>query len=190
MRALLSLRAVEDQAANEAAPLDFSALAREHEPALRSVALRLCRGPSDAQDLVQDTLERALRNAASLPGHGNLRAWLLAILRNRFIDSCRRRSRETSRVSPEQLEDTAAANDPEPEPAWASITHEQVRAALEKLPGEFRAVYQLHAIEHRSYAEISAELRIPKATVGTRLLRARKRLKALLIPDSAEEDQE
>src|SRR5438876_6020104 len=95
--------------AGQTAVPDFETLARDHEPVLRSVALRLCRGPSDAQDLVQDTLERALRSWSALSRHDNLRAWLLAILRNRFIDSCRRRAHESRTVPPEELAETPAA---------------------------------------------------------------------------------
>src|SRR5258708_7232054 len=156
--------------------MDFESLARDHGPALRSVALRLCRGPSDAQDLVQDTLERALRRFPNVPEHGNLRAWLITILRNRFIDYCRQRSRESG-VQIDEMQVEAPVS--QPEPKWAAITQEQVGEALAQLPEEFRKVYELHAIERKSYAEIALALGMPKATVGTRLLRARLRLREL-----------
>ena len=54
------------------------------------------------------------------------------------------------------------------------------RAAVSSLGGDFRLIYQLHAFEGQSYDQIASGLAIPKATVGTRLLRARKKLKALL----------
>lgn len=168
----------------------FEDLAREHGPVLRSVALRLCRNPSDAQDLVQDTLERALRSFQSLPAGANLRAWLIAILRNRFIDSCRKHSKEAPHPDASEIAEVTPAQVPEPEPRWASITPEQVKAALSQLPEEFRAVYTLHAIERKAYSEIAARLGIPKATVGTRLLRARQKLKALLLPGLGEEEAE
>jgi RNA polymerase sigma-70 factor, ECF subfamily len=164
---------------------DFEELAREHGPALQRVALRLCRGPSDAQDLVQDTLERALRHFREGVREENLKAWLLTILRHRFVDQCRRKGREVQ--APENAPEPASP-EPEPEPAWAAITTGQVREALQRLPQEFRTVYELHAIERRSYAEIAETLRIPKATVGTRLIRARRKLKAILMPESGEEE--
>jgi RNA polymerase sigma-70 factor, ECF subfamily len=165
----------------------FEELAREHGPALHRVALRLCRGPSDAQDLVQDTLERALRHFQDGVREENLKAWLLTILRHRFVDQCRRRGREVP--APENAPEPVAV-EPEPEPAWAAITTEQVREALQRIPQEFRTVYELHAIERRSYADIAETLRIPKATVGTRLIRARRKLKAILMPDTGEETEE
>jgi len=59
--------------------------------------------------------------------------------------------------------------------------------SVPRLPEDFREVYRLHALEGRYYEEISAQLRIPKATVGTRLIRARRKLRDLLMPSTVEE---
>ena len=167
--------------------LDVAALVREHESALRATALRLCRDSAEASDLVQDTFERALRSRDKLRPGSNLRAWLLTILRHLFIDRCRRSSREPrSELKLELLDTGAAIPEPEAEPSWAVITEAQLRAAVDRLSEEFRSVYLLHAIEGRSYAEISARLGIPGATVGTRLIRARRKLKILLQDHLAE----
>jgi RNA polymerase sigma-70 factor (ECF subfamily) len=161
----------------------FAAFIREHESALQGTALRLCGNPTDARDLVQDTLERGLRNLARYKPGTDGRAWLLTILHHIFIDRCRSRTRERrADVSAEDVEERVAAPEAEAQPGWASISPEQLREALEKIPEEFRLVYQLHALEGRSYIEISERLGIPKATVGTRLIRARRRLKELLLP--------
>jgi RNA polymerase sigma-70 factor, ECF subfamily len=161
--------------------LDVAGLVREHEAALRATAMRLCRDATDAGDLVQDTFERALRSRDRLRPGSNLRAWLLTILRNLFIDRCRRSAREPrSELKLELIDSGAAMPEPEAEPRWASITVVQLRGAVEQLPEEFRSVYLMHALEGRSYAEISTKLGIPGATVGTRLIRARRKLKALL----------
>jgi RNA polymerase sigma-70 factor (ECF subfamily) len=171
------------------APETFGEHARAHEPALRAVALRLCRSPSDAHDLVQDALERGLRNYDRLPPGSNVRAWLVSILRNRFIDSCRRGLREVN-DDDGAAERLPAPEADEPEPTWARITSDELRAAVGKLREEFRLVYQLHALEGRSYQDIAEQLGIPKATVGTRLIRARRKLKALLLPHLAHEEEE
>ena len=160
----------------------FAALARAHEPSLRAVALRLCRSQSDAHDLVQDCLERGLRGWQKLPPDSNVRAWLLSILRNRFIDACRRGSRDKAEDDSVDAENLPGPQAPEAEPEWAKITSLQLRDAVERLPQDFRVVYELHALEGRSYVEISERLRIPKATVGTRLIRARRKLRDLLLP--------
>ncbi len=148
---------------------------------MRAVALRLCRSQSDAHDLVQDALERALKSYARLPEGSNARAWLISILRNRFIDSCRRSVREKLDEGV-TLEALPAPEEQEAAPGWASITTDDLAAAVDKLSEEFRVVYQLHALQGRSYNEIAARLGIPKATVGTRLIRARRKLRDLLLP--------
>lgn len=161
---------------------------REHQQALHATALRLCGNAADARDLVQDTLERGLRSFDRYRPGTNGRAWLLTILTNLFIDQCRARTREPrAPVGAEDVEATVAAPETPAEPGWFQITTEQVQAAMTHLGEEFRAVYHLHAIEQRSYAEIATRLGINKATVGTRLLRARRRLKELLLPMAQEE---
>jgi RNA polymerase sigma-70 factor (ECF subfamily) len=165
----------------------FGAFIREHESALHATAMRLCGNPTDARDLVQDTLERGLRSLDRYKPGTDGRAWLLTILHHIFIDRCRSRTRERrADVSAEQVEERVAAPEAEALPAWAAISPEQLQAALEKVPEEFRLVYRLHALEGRSYIEISERLGIPKATVGTRLIRARRRLKELLMPTATE----
>jgi RNA polymerase sigma-70 factor (ECF subfamily) len=153
-------------------------IAREHQPVLFAYAMRLCGHPNDARDLVQDTFERALRFLASGRPIDNERAWLLSILHNAFADSRRRRARR-----PEQpLDDAPEPAHPEPEalPGWARITRADLEAAVAQLDEEFRVVYRRHALEGRSYGELAAELGIPVNTVGTRLVRARRKLRDIL----------
>lgn len=167
----------------------FAELVREHEPVLRSIALRLCRDPAEARDLVQDSLERALKGFTRLQPGSNTRSWLASILRNRFIDLCRRGTHAPRQLPDlDQVADTTAPEQAEPEPAWAAITQEQLRAAVDSLGEEFRSVYLLHAIEGRSYVEIAEKLGIHKATVGTRLLRARRKLRERLAPHLPEQE--
>ncbi len=156
------------------------ALHRDHEAALRGFALRLSRCPTDADDLVQETLVRALAGWNGLAPGTNTRSWLLSILYHAFIDRCRRATLEGRQLSAEGLAQRLPAPEPEPEPAWATVGLAEVEHALETLDAPFRDVYRLHA-DGRSYEQIAAELAIPRATVGTRLRRARGKLKALLF---------
>lgn len=160
---------------------DLSWLARDHEEALRAFARRLCRNRSDADDLVQDTLARAMTSLATLKPATNARSWLMSILHNLFIDSCRKQSSRGQGVALDEVAHELPAGEPDPEPAWATLGHDDVNAALRQLDVGFREVYRLHA-QGQSYEQIAKALEIPKATVGTRLLRARKKLKALLFP--------
>jgi RNA polymerase sigma-70 factor (ECF subfamily) len=154
-------------------------LVRDHQAALEAFALKLCGNPPDAHDLVQDTFERALRKLATLQPGTNERAWLFTILHNLFIDRCRRKQRDPASANVAEL-DLPSPGEPEPPPAWTRLGAAEVRAAVAQLDDEFRRVYELHALEGRSYQEIAAALAIPQNTVGTRLLRARKKLKSIL----------
>jgi RNA polymerase sigma-70 factor (ECF subfamily) len=162
-------------------PPELAQLAREHEGALRSVALRLCAGnQAEAADLVQDTFERAMRQLHRFEPGSNARAWLCTILRHLFIDRCRAPAARTLPV--DNLELAAPVPEREREPVWAQITREQLGAAVERLEPEFRVVYDLATVENLSYPEIGTRLGLPKNTVGTRLMRARQKLRAMLMP--------
>jgi RNA polymerase sigma-70 factor (ECF subfamily) len=156
----------------------FVQAVREHETLLTGIARRLCGNDADAADLVHDTYERALRAWDRYADRGNLRSWMVAILNNLFIDRCRKTRRTPRTETLENLE--LAAPEPAAPPAWSNVTDQQVTAALATIGSEFRRAYELHALG-RSYDEIALELNIAKATVGTRLIRARKKLKDALL---------
>lgn len=165
---------------------EFHRSLREHELPLQALALRLCRSRADAGDLVQDTFERALRRRAQYEPGTNLRAWLCTILHHLFLDRCRARSRGPTHAN---LDDVVLpAPEPAREPAWATLTRDDVLAALARLDPDFRSVYQLHTLDGMPYTEIAARLGIPKATVGTRLARARRKLRDLLLPARAADE--
>lgn len=153
---------------------------RDHEAVLRGIALRLCGNQADADDLVQETYERALKAFASYSDRGNLRSWLATILNNLFIDRCRKARRTPRTEEIDELE--VATPEQAAPPAWAQVTPAQIADALARIGDEFRSVYELHTAG-RSYDEIAAKLKIPKNTVGTRLVRARKKLKEILSRD-------
>ena len=149
-------------------------------PVLLALARRMCASDADAADVVHDALESALQSGDRLRSVDNLQAWLVTILHRRMIDLFRRREREQLGDPPEEPEptqDVVAAD----APLWTRIDGEQLRAAVERLEPEFRTVFVLHAFERRSYRDIAAALGIPQNTVGTRLLRARRKLRALLL---------
>lgn len=170
----------------DAAAAEFHLSLREHEPALRGLAQRLCRNPADAGDLVQDTFERALQRRAQYQPGTNLRAWLCTILHHLFLDRCRARHRGPQHAPLDEV--ALPAPEPASEPAWAALTRDDVVAAVARLEPDFRSVYQLHSLEGVPYQEIAARLGIPKATVGTRLARARRKLRDLLMPARAADE--
>jgi RNA polymerase sigma-70 factor (ECF subfamily) len=143
---------------------------------LSAIAHRLCGNRHDADDLVQDTIERALRAGDSYTEHGTRIGWLATILRNRFRDHHRTARRHGIMIGDVERQ---AAPEPAAPVGWEHITAAQVAQAIALLPAPFRRVYELHANGH-AYTAISNELGIPVNTVGTRLARARCKLKVLL----------
>ena len=158
--------------------IDVAELAREFAQPLEAYALALCGNEQDAQDLVQQTFERALSlQRAQLPRQ-NRRAWLFTVLRHLFLDSLRRQASAPRRV------DIDLGGVPEvehePAPAWQDLSAVDVREAMALLDEPFAAPFCLHALEGRSYADIARELGVPVNTVGTRILRARRKLRVVL----------
>lgn len=163
---------------------DASAMFLQHREVLQGVAMRLCGNVDDANDLMQDTYERVVR-AASREVPDNPRAWLITVMHNLFLDQCRQKRRRPRLVS---IEDEAEVPEPvaEAEPAWATISPAQLEAALAQLDPRFREVYELHCLSGASYEEIARQLNIPRNTVGTRLARARRKVRELLRAQMSE----
>ena len=150
---------------------------REHWHYVVGMARRIGRGRLDPEDLAQDVFERWTRAAPRLPPTTNPLAWMTVVLRRLAIDQLRRR-----RVSPEAAGDGGwlPAAERDAAPWWLELETADVTRVLGELPASQRAAFQLFALEGKSYDEIARELQIAKATVGVRLLRARRRIKQLL----------
>ena len=162
----------------------FAAAVTSHEDVLTAIARRLCKNAADGDDLLHDTYEKALRAWDRYDDRGNLRAWLIAIMNNLFIDRCRKAKRTPAQDDVTTLE--VAAPEPTTPPTWTRVDVEQVRRALATIGEDFRVVYELHTIHGKSYDQIAAQLGIAKNTVGTRLIRARHKLKTALLAELGE----
>lgn len=156
----------------------------EQLPVVRAVARNLVRDPQEVEDLVQDVFEKALRSIDRLDLAHNPRGWMVTILQNLHIDRCRQRARMRPHVPCDELP-IAGPEAHDDAPIWAAITTDDVRRAAANLPDDLRDVYTMFALDGRSYIEVAEALGIPKATVGTRLSRARAKLKELLIGELA-----
>lgn len=153
-------------------------LTREHGAYLRGLARKLCRSQLDPEDLVQDVLEKTLRSP--IPPGANDRAWLARVMHNLFIDKIRRRQARREDLTDSVEEVGAPADD---RLWWETITEDEVRAQVARLPEEQRATFELFAFAGASYDEIAARLKIAKATVGTRILRARQKIREQLTKE-------
>ena len=137
-------------------------------PNLRRYARALVGDRDSADDLVQDTLERAVRKF-HLWRPGDLRAWLFSIMHNVFVNELRSR-----RIPASQEVDENLAGDDDPSGATALRDLERGLAALS---AEQREVLLMVGLEDMSYAQVSRALGVPMGTVMSRLSRAREKLR-------------
>ncbi|MFW7342588.1 sigma-70 family RNA polymerase sigma factor [Pollutimonas sp. H1-120] len=153
-------------------------------PVLRRYARALTGNAAWADDLVQDTAERALNKRLKWRAGSNLKAWLLTMLRNLYIDQLRKQ-RETG-------------GDGNEFPGLAGEAYQEqvdglflrdVQRALYLLPIDQREVLLLVGLEELSYQEAASVLDIPRGTVMSRLSRARERMHSLLSGDDAGEQK-
>ncbi len=145
-------------------------------PELRGRALRLCGNAATADDLVQDTIERALRFRAQYEMGTNLRAWAYQILFSVFVTRYRRCRREKNALRDLTIDPNAwtrPARDLSPSDYGLTRT---TRSKLDAMPDTFRTVIELVDLEERSYREAADRLKIPVGTVMSRLHRGRKLL--------------
>lgn len=133
----------------------------------------------EAEDLVQESYTKALRGFSGFQVGTNFRAWMFRILRNTFLTS---RSGLKSASFDEQEVESIASNHPTPETMLIhEADREMVQQALTTLAVPFREILLLCEVEGMSYAEIAQVLAIPTGTVMSRLYRARKALRSLLL---------
>jgi RNA polymerase sigma-70 factor, ECF subfamily len=149
-------------------------------PQLRRYARALTGDPAWADDLVQDTAERALVRQRAFRAGSNLRAWLFTILRNIYIDQLRAR-REIA-----VDDETAPWRSLEAPPTEVDgLVLRDVQHALYHLPVEHREVLLLIGVEELTYQEASDVLGVPIGTVMSRLSRAREHMRLLIAGEPA-----
>ncbi len=162
----------------------FEREALVHLDALYRVALRLTANPSDADDLVQETMLKAFRAWDQYEKGTNAKGWLLTILRHAFINEYRRRTRHPENVDLDTIEPFAVfgeIQDEDPQGAFFDkIVDDEVLKAIDQLPETFRETLVLSDVEGMSYQEIAKILEIPVGTVKSRLFRARQALQGKL----------
>jgi RNA polymerase sigma-70 factor (ECF subfamily) len=155
----------------------FEAQALPHLDAAYNLARWLSRSPADADDIVQDAMLRAFRAFDGFRG-GDIKAWLLTIVRNcsRNVGSDTKRRGHTP--LPEEDANPLVSPDASPEMlAMRASESRKLDEAIALLPNEFREVLILREIEDMSYREIAEVTGVPIGTVMSRLARARAMLK-------------
>ncbi|MCA9593488.1 MAG: RNA polymerase sigma factor [Myxococcales bacterium] len=154
-----------------------------HLPSLHARALKLCLNATEAQDLVQDTVERALRFESSYQPGTNLRAWAQQVLFSVFVTRCRKNRRER-RALEVLTTDPCAWTRPDASPAMVALSP-RVERAISELPEAFESVVRLVDLAELSYKDAAERLGIPVGTVMSRLFRGRRLLAAVLDNEPA-----
>jgi RNA polymerase sigma-70 factor (ECF subfamily) len=168
---------------------DFENRVIGHMDAMYSVAVRLTRNATDAQDLMQDAVVRALRFRDKFQEGTYLKAWLLTILRNTFINDYRKRARR-----PTMVEWTGAEVMPnmkaDPDMGYypdelksknvLELLDDDIRSAVEALPEGHRDTVIMADLKSMSYKDIAEEMNCPLGTVMSRLHRGRRLLRETL----------
>jgi RNA polymerase sigma-70 factor (ECF subfamily) len=155
---------------------------------LYATALRLTRNRADAEDLVQDTIVKALRFADKFVPGTNLRAWLYTILHNTWRNNRRDAARAAVDVDSERVEEAASmaggltAPDTPERILLRDSLDADLQAALDALPEAFREAVWLRDVEEFTYAEIAQMTGVPIGTVMSRISRGRRLLHERMSP--------
>jgi RNA polymerase sigma-70 factor (ECF subfamily) len=160
----------------------FEDLAMPLFDSLYNFARWTTRNSNDAEDLVQETYLKALRNFASFRPGTNFRAWMFQILRNTFLSSCSKLERRmTVAMDSEEDGPELAVETVTPETILMSRSSSQLmQRAIDDLPVHYRETLLLCEVEEMSYQEIAEILSIPIGTVMSRLARARKAVRVAI----------
>jgi RNA polymerase sigma-70 factor, ECF subfamily len=151
-------------------------------PSLRAFAISLCGNVDRADDLVQETLLRALANISSFEPGTNMSAWLFTILRNLFRSEYRKRRREVEDTDGSYAESLKTQPD-----QTARVEFHEFRSALARLPADQREALILVGASGFSYEEAAGICGCAVGTIKSRVNRARTRLAELLSIESADD---
>jgi RNA polymerase sigma factor (sigma-70 family) len=150
-------------------------------PALRRYARSFAKDKSGADDLVQDTLERAVSRWYQRRADGDARAWVFSILHNLAISGLRQAGRRGQHLP---LDDAHESDVAVPFAQEDGLRRRDILTALSQLPEDQRGVLLLVSVEDMSYAQVARILDLPIGTVMSRLARARSHLRKLMEDDS------
>jgi RNA polymerase sigma-70 factor (ECF subfamily) len=164
----------------------FNAEAMPFVDRLYSAAIRYTRDPTDAEDLVQETMVKAYRSFHQYRPGTNLRAWMYRILHTTYISMYRKAQRRPQESLQEQIDDfsfydeVARTGGSAEREVLESLTDDEVKQAMADLPETFRMAVYLADVEGFAYKEIAEIMDTPVGTVMSRLHRGRKALQKAL----------
>ncbi len=161
--------------------LDFGIQLTDHSGMLRPFAMKLTQDSQEANDLVQDTLLKALIHRDKFRVDSNLRAWLMTIMKNTFINGRKRASRIVKLDTSNDFEINRISNFTVDNLGPSHLNFKEILKLIRKVEGNYRKAFLLHVAGYK-YEEIAQNLDIPLGTVKVRIHRARKTLRHNLQP--------
>jgi len=160
----------------------FERALQPHLDTLRRLALRLTGSAEDAEDLMQEFLTRLYPRAGKVMAVEQLRPWLMRVLYRQFVDRWRRRRADPVIEDDTEPDDRAGDAIDMPDAVFdRQLTAERLQAALDRLPAPQRELVILHDVEGYTLPEVAQILEVSLGTLKSRLHRARRRVRDMLV---------
>jgi RNA polymerase sigma factor (sigma-70 family) len=159
--------------------LEFNQLLVTNRSIMRGFAVHFTRNVEDAEDLLQDTMLKALRYKDYFQDGTNFKGWLYTIMRNIFLNNCKKQQLGRSIFHGAELNDSMQLSAQADNNILRSIHHKDIQEAVSGLKDELRVPFQM-AFEGYQYDEIASKMGVPTGTIKSRIFNARKSLMATL----------
>lgn len=160
--------------------LEFNAEFNALTTVLERFAYKLTKNPEEAKDLYQETAFRAMSNRDKFKPGTNLKAWLLTIMKNIFINNYRKKTKANTIIdSTDNLYYINSGSTVIQNKAESNIMMDELEVMIEKLDDSLKVPFEMHYLGYK-YQEIADKLRLPLGTVKSRIFFARKALKGMI----------
>ena len=155
----------------------FSILVDQYKKLVAHIVFRMIYNQTDREDLCQDVFLKIYQNLSHFRADSKLSTWIGKITYNHCLNYINRKKNTVMDQSSQEWDEIATEN---PDPAWKTEQDDRdkrIRAEIEKLPVQYRAILTLYHLEDMSYCEIGEVMNLPEGTVKSYLYRARQQLK-------------
>ena len=159
--------------------LEFNTLVSNHSQTLRGYAIQYTKNWEDAEDLIQDTLLKALRYKDHFEEGTNFKGWIFTIMRNIFINGYKRRKLQLSLLENVKSESAMLSGRISENTISTEINTKEILKAIDTLGNEYKKPFRM-ILDGFHYEEIAQEMNIPIGTVKSRICHARQKLSAQL----------